>query len=315
MISTRELIGLVRGPVAIAEPLAPYTGVRIGGIADFLVKPRDRSDLVRAFGFFKNLGFPFFILGRGHTLLVNDNGFRGAVIATHFLDRISIDGEMVEAEAGVPVPMLLERSLHASLGGMEHLENLSGTVGGALHRNVGIEGRRILDDVEWIDILRNGRVRRIRKKELSVSNGTSVIQDDVILGAGFRMKRLSPKEKQFARMGLDVAGVDKNSGKSQPEASTGSLFRIPQEAPNMQGSSAGDLIRACGLGGKRLGGASISLSNANSIVNDGGATSGEVLELARMVRVEVHSRFGVAFELDLTLVGYNRNGNDDPFKL
>ncbi len=314
MISTRELIGLVRGPVAVAEPLAPYTGIRIGGTADFLVKPRDRSDLVSAFGFFRNLGFPFFILGRGHTLLVNDNGFRGAVIATHLLDRITIDGEMVEADAGVPVPMLLERSLQASLGGMEHLENLPGTVGGALKRNVGVEGRRILDDVEWIDILRNGRVRRLKKKELSASTGTPVIKDDVILGAAFRMKRLSPKEKQLARKGLEVSCVDNTSGKSRNEASTGSVFRIPLETSNMRGPSAGDLIEACGFGGKRLGGASISLSNANSIVNEGGATSGEVLELARMVRDEVHSRFGVALELDLTLVGYNRNGNDDPFK-
>ncbi|NTW52279.1 MAG: FAD-binding protein [Chlorobiaceae bacterium] len=313
MISTQELIRLVRGPVAIAEPLAPYTGIRIGGTADFLVKPRDRSDLASAFGFFKALGFPFFILGRGRSLLVNDKGFRGAVIATHFLDRISIDGEIVEADAGVSVPMLLARSQQASLGGMEQLESVSGTVGGALRRNAGIVGRRILDHAEWIDILRNGRVRRLRKKEWT-SSCPPLAEDDVILGAAFRMKRLSPKEKKVAGRAFDAAGIERSSVTLQPEASTGSVFRIPLEASGLQGSSAGDLIDACGLRGKYIGGASISLSNANSIVNDGGATSGDVLDLARFARQEVSSRFGVTLELDLTLVGYNRNGNDDPFK-
>ncbi|NTU69187.1 MAG: UDP-N-acetylmuramate dehydrogenase, partial [Chlorobiaceae bacterium] len=293
MISTQELIRLVRGPVAIAEPLAPYTGIRIGGTADFLVKPRDRSDMASAFGYFKALGFPFFILGRGRSLLVNDKGFRGAVIATHFLDRIAIDGEIVEADAGVSVPMLLARSQQASLGGMEQLESVSGTVGGALRRNAGIVGRRILDHAEWIDILRNGRVRRLKKKELTSSACPPMVENDVILGAAFRMKKLSPKEKMAARRAFDATGIERSSVTPQQEASTGSVFRIPRDASALHGSSAGELIDACGLRGKCIGGASISLSNANSIVNDGGATSGDVLDLARFARQEVSSRFGV----------------------
>jgi UDP-N-acetylmuramate dehydrogenase len=312
MISTRELIRLIRGPVAVAEPLAPYTGIRIGGTADFLVKPRDRSDLSKAFGFFKDLGFPFFILGRGHSLLVNDKGFRGAVIATHFLDRIAIEGDIVEADAGVPVPMLLERSLQASLGGMEPLESLPGTVGGALRRNAGVVGRRILDHVEWVDILRNGRIRRLKKKELSSAPVAPVVENDVILGAGFRMNRLSAKEKQAAKRALDVARIAGISGQVLPEAVSGRVFRLPREASDVA-SSAGELIDACGLRGKRLGGASISVADANTIVNEGGATSGDVLDLARMARQEVHSRFGVALELDLTLVGYNKTRNDGLF--
>jgi UDP-N-acetylmuramate dehydrogenase len=304
MISTQDLIRLIRGPVAVAEPLAPYTGIRIGGTADFFVKPKDRSDLSRAFGFFKGQGFPFFILGRGHSLLVSDKGFRGAVIATHFLDRIAIDGDIVEADAGVPVPMLLERSLQASLGGMEQLESLPGTVGGALRRNAGIAGRRILDHVEWVDILRNGRVKRLKNRELSTADQAQVVEADVILGAGFRMKKLSAKEKQSARKALEVARIDSASEQARPAAATGRVFRIPGDATDAHGTSAGNLIEACGFRGRRLGGASISEVDANTIVNDGCATSGDVLELARLAREEVHSRFGVALELDLTLVGY-----------
>jgi UDP-N-acetylmuramate dehydrogenase len=303
MISTQELIRLIRGPVAVAEPLAPYTGIRIGGTADFLIKPRDRSDLSRAFGYFSKLGFPFFILGRGHSLLVNDKGFRGAVIATHFLDQIAIEDDIVDADAGVPVPMLLERSLQASLGGMEHLESLQGTVGGALRRNAGIAGRRILDHVEWVDVLRNGRVKRLKKRELQVADEVPVVEADVILGAGFRMKKLSSKEKQLAKKAIDFARIDRASVQQSPEAATGRVFRIPLSS-GIQGSSAGDLIDACGLRGKRLGGASISVDEPNTIVNDGCATSGDVLELARMAREEVQTRFGVSLELDLTLVGY-----------
>lgn len=315
MISTEVLFRLVRGPVAVSEPLAPYTGIRTGGPADFMVKPEDRADLVKAYGYFSALGYPFFILGKGSSLLVNDHGFRGVVIATHRLDRISIDDDIVEADAGVSIPVLLERTGSASLGGLEQLEGASGSVGGALRRNGGIGGKRIFESLEWVDILRNGRVRRVKKRELSAAGESPLGGEAVILGAGFRLHRISSKEKRAACRATISAAPRAVSLSPRAEGLSIRVFRRGENTPEeSMHPSPGEMVDACGLKGRTLGGASVSLVDANTIVNTDGASSNDVFSLMCLVRDAVQEKFGITLPFDLTLVGYNRNGCYEPLR-
>jgi UDP-N-acetylmuramate dehydrogenase len=309
MISTEVLFRLVRGPVVVAEPLATYTAIRTGGPADFMVNPRDRADLVRACDYFSRQGVPLFILGKGSSLLVNDQGFRGAVIATRLLDRIAIEDEIAEVDAGVLLPVLLERLRQASLTGLDAFDTMSGSVGGALRRNAEGGSAEVIDSVEWIDIVRKGRLRRLKRRELSVGSTLPLAGEEVILGAGFRLRRISSKEKRECRQ--ETGG---NAVPSPAEGISVKVFRTPPTLSTDEDASPGELVEACGLRGKRIGGASLSLTDANTIVNAGGASSNDVFELVRLLRVSVQEKFGVKLNLELTLVGFNRNGCDDPFR-
>lgn len=313
MISTSELFRLIRGPIAIAEPLGPYTGLRIGGTADYFIKPRDRDDLCRAHGYFRKHGFPFFILGRGSRLLVHESGFRGTVISTQFLDRVVIEGDAVEADAGVPLPVLQERLSRLSLGGLDNFGHGAGTVGGALCRIDGTADGETPEYLEWVDVLRNGRIRRLRNGELHSRIGARNLGSDVVLGAGFRLRRISVKERHQAKVS-QVREELKESGDSigQP-ALSGRVFRDPCPPEGSLPVSAGALLSACGIEGARRGGASFAAFDANRIVNDGMATSADVLDLVRLAKEAVQSRFGVDLELELVLVGNNMNGIHAPF--
>jgi UDP-N-acetylmuramate dehydrogenase len=313
MISTQELIRLVRGPIAVAEPLGPYTGLRIGGTADYFIKPLDRNDLCRALGFFSDLGFPYFVLGRGSRLLVHDKGFRGTVISTHFLDRLVIDGEMVEADAGVPVRMLVDRAAQASLGGLEEFGTGVGTVGGALCRKEGLPGQGAGGSLEWVDVLRNGRVKRLRNGELRAGVRTLESGGDVVLGAGFRLSRTSQRNRPVSPVVRSAGPIGSPVDSGLQGALSGPVFLDPRERSEAAGHSAESLLDACGLKGFRHGGLSFSVFEANRIVNHGGASSDDVLELVRMAREYVQQRFGVELELGLVLVGYNMNENHGLF--
>ncbi len=314
MISTQELFRLIRGPIAVAEPLGPYTGLRIGGTADYFIKPRDRNDLCKAFGYFRDHGFPFLILGRGSRLLVHESGFRGTVIATHFLDRLVIDGETVEADAGVPVSTLTGRASQASLSGLGDFGAGAGTVGGALLQMEGKAGQLPGECLEWVDVLRNGRVRRLKNGEQHAGISAGRIGSDVILGAGFRLRKLSGRERRLAQDGAGVLRRDASPEPERQDALSGGVFLDPPSSSCPAGASAGELLDACGLRGRRHGGASFSETEANRIVNHGGASSADVLELANLAREAVKERFGVELELGLVLVGYNLNASHGSFR-
>jgi UDP-N-acetylmuramate dehydrogenase len=307
MISTQELFRLIKGPIAVAEPLAPYTGLRIGGTADYFIKPRDRGDLCRAFGYFRERGLPFFVLGRGSRLLVHEQGFRGTVIATHLLDRIIIDGDLVEADAGASIRALADRVAKASLSGLEDFGTGAGTVGGAICRIDGTPGREACECLEWVDILRNGRVKRLKNGELHHSMAKRGLVADVILGAGFKLRKVSARHRHPASVHAPESGTVTSS------ALSARVFRDPDPNTGSERATAGELLDACGLRGEARGGAVFSDTDANRILNSGGASSGDVLDLVSHARETVHKRFGVELELSLVLVGYNRNGSHVPF--
>ncbi|HRU07138.1 MAG TPA: hypothetical protein P5137_15335, partial [Candidatus Brocadiia bacterium] len=116
------------------------------------------------------------------------------------------------------------------------------------------------------------------------------LRDPVILAVQLRLRRQRPAiSAELARQAL------RKKSASQPLAawSAGCFFRNPPNA------SAGQLIDKAGLKGARIGGALVSPRHANFIINTGGATSSDVLALARRVRRRVHARFGVALDPEI----------------
>lgn len=305
MISTEELLDTIRGEVSLGESMKEHTALKIGGSADFYVDPLDRDDLCRALDLFEARNLPYKLIGRGTNLLVNDDGIRGVVIVTtRALGDYTIRKNIVTSGAGVPLAVIAEKTFSVSLGGLEMLQGIPGTVGGAIAMNAGAYGQEISDVVSWVEIFENGKPRVIPGSEIEFGYRCSSFGDRVILGSGMQLKKLSDAE-YGKRDRLRREAFQKRTASlplSMPNA--GSIFRNPQPEENPSDLSAGQMIDACGLKGVQRGGAMISHEHANIIVNNGEAKAADVFELICLAKDHVCKMFGITLELEIKLLGF-----------
>lgn len=151
MITLEELRKAVRGEILLNENLAKYSSFKIGGNADFFIKPCDKDDVLSAVEFFHSHNVPWMVLGRGSNVLISDEGVRGAVISLREnLEKVCIEGERVYAEAGADLPALAVQTLRQGLGGLENLSGIPGSLGGAILMNAGAYGKEIFELIEWV---------------------------------------------------------------------------------------------------------------------------------------------------------------------
>lgn len=305
MITLEELRKAVRGEILLNENLAKYSSFKIGGNADFFVKPCDKDDVVSAIAFFHKARLPYVVLGRGSNILISDEGVRGAVISLREnLERVEIEGERVYAEAGADLPALAMQTLKQGLGGLENLSGIPGSLGGAILMNAGAYGKEIFEVIEWVEVVRGAKIVRLLKSEIRYEYRGTDLRDDVILSTEMRLKKLSPNEQEDA-MRRRKEWMDKRRA-TQPLnlPNAGSIFKNPPPDETGKPRYAGALIEACGLKGVQHGGAQISEKHANFIVNLDKAKAADVLALIRLAQSVVKEKFGIALELEIKLIGF-----------
>jgi len=279
------------------EPLAKHTTLRVGGPADVYVEPADENDLANVVKFCGEHDLPFFVIGRGSNLLVRDGGFRGVVICLaqpHF-SRIEIVGEKIICGAGAKLKNLSVEAKRNNLSGVEFLEGIPGSVGGALRMNAGAMGGATFDVVESVRVMDfDGNVRELAPKEMSVEyRGCGTLKNHVALGAVFKGRQdagesIAQRMNEFSR----------KRWASQPAApSAGCMFKNPETIP------AGKLIDELGLKGKRVGGAMVSVEHGNFIVNDGNATARDVLELIALLKRRAKEERGIELYTEVEIIG------------
>jgi UDP-N-acetylenolpyruvoylglucosamine reductase len=239
------------------------------------------------------------MLGRGSNLIVPDEGVDGLVLSlareawTAFEIRPS---GRVWAGAGLRLKNLCGLAARAGLAGFEFLEGIPGSVGGALRMNAGAMGGWMFDVVDEVQIATlDGEVRTLGREQLHVEyRNCAELRDAIALGALLRPAGRVEGEA----IGRQVDVYRRKRHETQPrEPSAGCIFKNPP------GESAGRLIDESGLKGERVGDAEISSIHANFIVNRGGATSADVLELVRRVRARVRQIRGVDLEPEVLLYG------------
>lgn len=307
MISTEELLDAIKGRVLLGEPMKEHTALRVGGSADFYVDPLDREDLCRALSLFEERNLPYTLIGRGTNLVVHDDGIRGAVIVTsRALGNYTIKKNILTSGAGVPLPVIAEKTFSLSLGGLEMLQGIPGTVGGAVAMNAGAYGQEMSGVVSWVETFENGKPCVISAEDIRFGYRYSSLRESAILGAGMKLERLSAVQHD-KRARLRREAFEKRVA-SQPLSwpNAGSVFRNPRPEENPSGLSAGQMIDACGLKGSRKGGAMISEEHANVIINTGDAVSADVMELICVAKEHVQKMFGVSLELEIKLLGYEK---------
>ncbi len=279
------------------EPLSKRTTLRVGGPADLYVEPATEADLAGLVKFCHGRSLPFFVLGRGSNLLVKDGGFRGVVIclAQPFFSRIEVKGELLECGAGARLKLVAVEAKRNGLSGLEFLEGIPGSLGGALRMNAGAMGGATFEIVESVRLMdRNGTIMERSPKELGVTyRSCAELRTHIALSAVLRGRpgtRLDVERR--------MNEFSQKRWKSQPAApSAGCMFKNPSTIP------AGKLIDELGLKGTRVGGAVVSAEHGNFLVNDGTATARDVLELIELIRQKVKAERGIELETEVEIIG------------
>jgi UDP-N-acetylenolpyruvoylglucosamine reductase len=279
------------------EPLGKRTTLRVGGPADAYVEPASETDLAVVLKFCAERQVPFFVLGRGSNLLVRDGGFRGVVLclAQPSFSRIEVQGQRLCCGAGARLKAVANEAKRHGLAGLEFLEGIPGSLGGALRMNAGAMGSATFDVVESVRLMDAvGTVQELTPAALAVRyRGCDSLKAHIALSAVLCGR---PGERKEIEQRMAV--FSQARWQTQPALpSAGCMFKNPAAMP------AGKLIDELGLKGTRVGGARVSLEHGNFLVNDSVATAREVLALMELVRQRARTERGIELETEVEIIG------------
>ena len=295
----RRLSEVVQGRIALDEPLSAHTTLRVGGPADIMIFPESKEELRGALRIIRSAKLPLFVLGGGSDLIVRDGGFRGVCIrlGRNFSGSRPIDDRRIEALAGESYASLLRTARRASLSGLEFLATVPGTVGGGVVTNVGAYNRCFSEFIETVDLIAaDGRDFVLSKKELRAHYRLIEIPEgSVVTRVVFK---LEPEDREVMEATIKRYATYRRETQPLRQPSSGCIFKNPDSGPQ-----AGLMIDRAGLKGLAIGGAEISDKHANFLINRGGGTAEDVLELIQIVRHRVYEKFGVHLEIEVRVMG------------
>ena len=282
------------------EPMKDYTTFRVGGPAKWMAAPQDEQQLRVILKICRELQIPCFILGRGSNLLVSDKGFDGVIVnlRKHF-NKIEVDREnkTITAEAGASLPAVSQAALSAGLTGLEFAAGIPGTMGGGLFMNAGAYGGEMKDVLASVDVLTQDlEIKTIPAAELNLGYRCSSIPEKgyIVLGATLQLKKGNAAE---IRGRMAELAEQRRAKQPLQYPSAGSTFKRPE------GYFAGKLVQDAGLKGKTIGGAQVSEKHSGFLINIGGATAQDILDLIAFCQKEVKDKFGVTLETEVKIVG------------
>lgn len=297
-----DAMGAQALPCIHNEPLDRHTTFRIGGPAAVFCKPRTVVELTRTLELCRQTGVRTYLLGNGSNTLFADEGFSGAVICltelkTRAVAQAEGDGRTrLTAGAGTLLVSVCNRALELGLSGLEFAYGIPGTVGGAVYMNAGAYGGEIKDVLGRVTFLdENLKLRTLPAEELALGYRTSIFEKQpwCILEAEFLLQA----GDQDAIKGKMQDYMSRRKEKQPLDLpSAGSTFKRPE------GCFAGQLIEQCGLRGFSVGGAAVSQKHCGFVVNMGGATCADVVELTDQIRAIVLEKTGHELEREIRVV-------------
>ena len=294
------LSGIVGSDNVIAdEPMSRHTSFRIGGPCDYFVLPHTTEEIQKLVSFCKESDIPYFILGNGSNLLVNDTGFRGIVISIgENYSSASVSGNTIQAKAGTKLTALSNLACKHALTGLEFAAGIPGTVGGGIIMNAGAYGgeiSQVLTSAVFMDA--DGQIfeRRVNELELAYRSSLPAKKAWIVLEALFMLSQGSSEDISALMKNLNARRREK-----QPLEfpSAGSTFKRPE------GYFAGKLISDCGLSGKSIGDACVSPKHNGFIINTGRAKASDVLELIEYIKKCVYTKFHVELTPEVKFLGF-----------
>lgn len=293
-------LALAIGPEKVLEnePMSNHTTFKTGGNADLMLLVQTETQLLSVLRLLKNAHTPYILIGRGSNLLVSDEGLRGVVLKlADGFDKITVNGNLVYAQAGATLRATCLAAIYAGLGGLEFAGGIPGCVGGGVAMNAGAYGGELQDVTQDVRILTPDlEIRTLNGGQMNFSYRKSMVQETgcIVLGASFSLR---PDDVDKAMEKFNCLNARRKEKQPLNFPSAGSTFKRPQ------GNYASALIDKCKLKGFTIGGAQVSEKHAGFIINIGNASSRDIYELICHVRQEVLKQTGVMLEPEVKLLG------------
>jgi UDP-N-acetylenolpyruvoylglucosamine reductase len=230
-------------------------------------------------------------------LLVRDGGIRGVVVhpSGGDFDKIDIYRNEITAGVGAKLKEIAYAARGADLGGLEWMEGIPGAVGGALRMNAGAMGAQTFENVvrvRYLDSEGNGHDKDRSELEVHYRH-FPLLEQNFAVSATFRG---SPAAREQIESRLHETQDKRRT--TQPIAkSAGCIFKNPEKCP------AGKLVDELGLKNSAVGKARVSEVHGNFIVNDGGATATDMLELIDRIKQAARTKRGIELETEVQIVG------------
>jgi len=294
-----DLHALLSGKASVRcdEPMARHTSLKVGGPAEMWVEPWNERDLAKLLHYCHVRQIPVTIVGRGTNLLVRDGGITGVVVhlSSDEFSKIEVDGDRLIVRGGARLRSVVNAAKRHELGGLEFLEGIPGSLGGALRMNAGAMGKQTFDIVEWVRYISYaGEIYDAEARTLPVNyRSCPLLTNHVVLQAILRGEKCARTE-----IDARLRQFEKKRWSSQPaKPSAGCIWKNPEAIP------AGKLIEELGMKGTSIGGARVSDVHGNFIINDGKATATDVLQLMTMIRERARSERGIELEPEVMILG------------
>lgn len=290
--------GCTQRPLLPAEPMTKHTSFHIGGPAELMAQPQSEAELQSLLLKAAEAAVPVTLVGNGSNLLVRDKGIRGLVIKLGSMLRdIKVSGNVLTFGSGVSLAQASKKAAELGLSGMEFAVGIPGSIGGAVYMNAGAydgEMSKVVKSVRVMDAA--GEVSELSASELDF---------------GYRHSALQGSSKIVTSVTVELAAGDKQAiAEKMADFSNRRITKQPLELPSAgsmfkrpPGYFAGTLIDQTGLKGYTVGGAQVSTKHAGFVVNIGGATAADVLQLISDVQAKVFAAHGVHLEPEVLVLG------------
>jgi UDP-N-acetylmuramate dehydrogenase len=295
-----EQLESIEGVVARKdELLSLHTTFGVGGPCDLMLWVSNRTALKQVLQLSKSHSIPVTLLGKGSNVLVRDGGIDGVVIrlADDFA-AIKLEDNHIRAGGGASLAEVVSKATSSGIGGLDFLAGIPGTVGGAVITNAGSDDTWLSHRALEVSLLTDD-LREVELEEGDVGFGyrTSGIGEGLVVLEVVLAGSFSSVEE--ARQGVEEHLSRRRTTQPAGESTAGCVFKNPP------GNVAGRMIDEIGMKGFNIGGARISTVHANWIVNAGGATAGEILNLIGEIRQRVREHYGTDLDLEIRVLGRN----------
>mgnify|MGYP001594805498 CR=1 FL=1 len=283
--------------IKIDEPMKNHTSFKVGGPADILVTPEDVMEAQSIIKICKENKVNYYLIGNGSNLLVRDGGIRGVVIKLCKLNKIEAEGNKVIAQSGASLYDVTMVALGEGLKGMEFANGIPGSIGGAAAMNAGAyngEMSMVMESILALD--NNGELLTLTKGEMELSYRSSAI-----LKHGYTVisvtLNLQVGDKEIIKARMDDLAKKRSDKQPLEYPSAGSTFKRPE------GHYASVLIQDCELKGTCVGDAQVSEKHSGFIINRKNASAKDILDLIKLVQLEVYEKFGVKLSTEVKIWG------------
>lgn len=301
------------GTVKLNELMSKHTTFKIGGKAEFFVIVEETEKLVELLKLLDGEGVPYFILGGGSNMLFRDEDYSGIVIKIK-TNKTEVTENGIIADAGCSTVAVANLSMKEGFVGFEWGVGVPGTIGGAVRGNAGAMGSEMQNNVESVEAYIDGEVVTLSNQDCHFHYRHSIFKENAGVVLRVHLKLQKSESKDGMKKALEYLQY---RTKTQPQgyASTGCIFKnfeikdpetlqfdLPEEFKQKGKISAGWLIDKSGMKSAQVGKAKVSETHGNFVVNLGGASSHDVLQLVEQIKEKVYDIFGIEIEEEIQIV-------------